>query len=118
MTILLSTGLAYVLSSILDIHDYMLLSYLSVGMFAGLCLMIYRLSERASKMANKRFFMQIVMINTMIKMFGAVILVILYYKFAQPHTTLFIVPFIVVYIVFSIFETYFMMKQSRHATRP
>ena len=104
------------LSQILDIVEYMPLSYAAIALFTAISLFVYFLSERAAKMKNKNFFMQIVMINTMIKMFSSVVLVIGYHMYIKPHTTKFIVPFILIYIIFSIYETYFMMKQSSNVS--
>jgi len=110
-SVVLSIGLA----QWLDVMQYSPLSYATIAIYTAVSLLIYFLSERAANMKNKNFFMQIVMINTMIKMFISVVLVIGYYMTVRPTTNKFIVPFILIYIIFSIFETYFMMKQSRNA---
>ena len=80
----------------------------------ALAIGVFHLSERAAKMNSRIFFMQIVMINTMVKMFGSVALVIGYFSITKPSTNKFIVPFLIVYVLYTIFDTYFMMKQSRN----
>lgn len=116
VAIIISIALALLISSQLKIQEYSILSYLTIGLFSGISMIIYILSERASKQKNKQFFLQIVMINTMIKMFSSVVLVIGFYYLIKPTTNKFIVPFLVIYLIFSIFETYFMMKQSRNVS--
>lgn len=114
ITLASSIVATYVSGNLLDVSAYTSVAYAAIVMFTFLCLGIYLLSERAAKSKNKNFFMQIVMINTMIKMFGSVVLVVVYFKFVNPPNVKFIVPFLIVYILYSIFETYFMMKQSRN----
>lgn len=116
ISILVSITIALLTSSQLGIQQYDILSYITIGLFSGISMIIYLISERASKQKNKQFFLQIVMINTMIKMFSSVVLVIGFYYLIKPTTNKFIIPFLVIYLIFSIFETYFMMKQSRNTS--
>lgn len=99
---------------LLEVTEHNLLMYFSVLFFTLLAMGIFHLSERAAKSNNKNFFMQIVMINTMMKMFGSVAVVIGYFYVTKPSTTKFIVPFLIVYVLFTIFDAYFMMKQSKN----
>ncbi len=99
---------------LLEVTEHNLLMYLSILFFTFLAMGVFHLSERAANANNKNFFMQIVMINTMMKMFGSVVVVIGYFYFTKPSTTKFIVPFIIVYVMYTIFDAYFMMKQSKN----
>ena len=101
-------------AQLLEVTQYLDLAYLSIGFFVAVSLIVYLLSERASRLKKKQFFMHIVMINTMIKMFGSVLIVIGYFKLVNPTSTRFVVPFLISYLLFSIFETHFMMRQSRN----
>ncbi len=101
-------------AQLLEVTQYLDLAYLSIGFFVAVSLIVYLLSERASRLKKKQFFMHIVMINTMIKMFGSVLIVIGYFKLVNPTSTRFVVPFLISYLLFSIFETHFMMQQSRN----
>ena len=114
ITLLASAITAGYAAELLDVSEHNMLMYISIAFFTVLALGVFYLSERAAKMNSKNFFMQIVMINTMLKMFGAVAVVIGYFYLTKPSTTKFIVPFLIVYILFTIFDAYFMMKQSRN----
>lgn len=102
-------------AQLVDVERYNLLTYLTVITFAIISWLVYFLSERAASLKDKTLFVQIVMINTMMKMFASVLLVIGFYYVQKPDTTKFIIPFIVVYLIFTIFEVGFMMRQSDNA---
>ncbi len=114
ITLIASALTAGYAGELLDVSEHNLLMYLSIGFFTALAIGVFHLSERAARMNSRNFFMQIVMINTMAKMFGSVALVIGYFYITKPNTTKFIVPFLIVYLFYTIFDAYFMMKQSRN----
>ena len=114
ITLVISSLTAGVAAELLNVSQHNPLMYLSIAFFTILAIGVFHLSERAARMNSRNFFMQIVMINTMAKMFGSVALVIGYFSITKPSTTKFIVPFLIVYILYTIFDAYFMMKQSRN----
>ena len=114
ITLLASSITAGYAGELLDVSDHNPLMYLSIGFFTILAIGVYYLSERAARMDSRNFFMQIVMINTMAKMFGSVVMVIGYFSLIKPTTNKFIIPFLIIYIVYTVFDAYFMMKQSRN----
>ena len=114
ITLLVSALIAGYSGKLMGVSEHNLLMYLSIGGFTALAIGVFHLSERAAKMNSRIFFMQIVMINTMVKMFGSVALVIGYFSITKPSMNKFIVPFLIVYVLYTIFDAYFMMKQSRN----
>jgi len=114
ITLFASTVTAGYAGELLDVSEHNMLMYISIVLFTVLALGVYLLSERAARMGSKNFFMQIVMINTMVKMFGAVVAVIGYFYMTKPSSAKFIVPFLIVYVLYTIFDAWFMMKQSRN----
>lgn len=112
ITLLSSAIVAGYAGELLKVSEHNLLMYLSISLFTLLAIGVFYLSERAARMNSRNFFMQIVMINTMAKMFGSVVLVVGYFAIYKPSTNKFIVPFLIVYILYTIFDAYFMMKQS------
>ena len=69
ITLVASALTAGYAGELLGVSDYNLLMYLSIGFFTTLAIGVFHLSERAARMNSRNFFMQIVMINTMAKMF-------------------------------------------------
>lgn len=114
ITIVISAITAGYSGELLEVTEHNLLMYIAIAFFTILAIGVFHLSERAAKANQKNFFMQIVMLNTMMKMFGSVAFVIGYFYFIKPSTTKFIVPFIIVYVLYTIFDAYFMMKQSKN----
>jgi hypothetical protein len=78
---------------------------LSIGMFLG--------GQRAARSTNKYFFSNLIMPLTFIKMFVAVAGLVVYKKIFHPETKFFLLPFFFVYVVFTIFETFFMVKLAK-----
>lgn len=88
------------------------LSWISFGFFLVLSVLMYFVGHYAANSSDKNSFLQIVMATTFFKMVLCLAIIIVYAKFAQPESKLFILPFLAIYIIFTIFETYFMMKLS------
>jgi len=91
---------------------YQVLSWVSFIFFLSLSILMYFIGHYAAHSSNKNTFLQIVMASTFLKMFLCVGIVVVYSSIVKPETTLFVVPFLLVYIIFTIFETYVMMKLS------
>lgn len=92
---------------------YAILSWVSIGFFCLVSIMMYYTGKNAIRSSNKFAFTNLVMVYTMVKMFLAILIVMAYGKIVQPSTKLFILPFFGVYLFYTIFETYFMMKLSK-----
>jgi hypothetical protein len=50
--------------------------------------------------------------NVMFKIIACFGVVGVYYKLYKPTDKYFLLPFLLVYLIFTIFETYFLLKQS------
>ena len=70
-----------------------------------------------AKSSNKNLFTTIVLGFTFSKIFLSLIVVLGYYQLAQPTSKLFLLPFFIVYLIFTIFETYLMMQIGQN-TKP
>ena len=73
---------------------------------------MYFLSHRAALSSDKNLFLQQVLLTTFMKMGLCIIVIIGYFKLAHPSSKMYAIPFLMVYLIFTIFETYFMMKLS------
>ena len=91
---------------------FQLLSWVSFLFFLLLSVLMYFIGYYAANSSDKNSFLQIVMATTFFKMVLCLAIIIIYAKFAQPESKLFILPFLAIYIIFTVFETYFMMKLS------
>ena len=84
--------------------------WFSLALFIPLSICMFFVGKRASTSANKSLFHSLIMPFTFIKMLSAVIVLLIYKKVFHPETKYFLLPFFLVYFVFTIFETYFMIK--------
>ena len=84
--------------------------WISLAVFALLSIGMYFMGLNAAKSDNKNTFTSILLLSTMAKMFIAILIIVLYLKLMLPDTRLFVLPFLGIYLIFTVFETYFMMK--------
>jgi hypothetical protein len=94
-----------------------LFSVISLAFFVLLSAGMYFLAIRAAVSKDKNAFSRLIMGFTFGKMFLTVILVVVYKKLANPESGFFLIPFFLIYIVFTIFETNFMTKLGKIKAR-
>ncbi len=70
---------------------------------------LYKLMKSANS-TNKNIFIQTVMVNIFVKMVSILMIVVIYYKIYNPKDKVIIIPFLVIYLLYSVFETYFSYK--------
>lgn len=92
------------------------IGWASLGLFVLLCLPMYYLSQRAMRSEDKLQFTNLFLIFTSTKMFAAILIVFVYHKIAAPSSKLFLVPFFAIYLIYTIFEIYFLTKISNSDT--
>lgn len=91
-------------------QQYNSVTWWSLGIFIPLSIGMFLGGQRAAKSTDKYFFSNLIMPFTFIKMLVAVVGLVVYKKIFHPETKYFLLPFFVVYMVFTIFETFFMVK--------
>ena len=67
----------------------------------------YILSKKAIASTNKMAFIQLVMGNVLFKLVFIMLIVAVYFKYVRPESKYFILPFLSIYFIFTIFETIF-----------
>ena len=93
---------------IFEIHQQ--LSWLSLILFFIISIVMYFTGRWGVNNDNKNTFISLMYAYMGGKMFLSVVLIMMYYFYVEPNTKLFILPFFVVYLIFTIFESYFLMK--------
>ncbi len=91
-------------------EPFQLLSWLSLAFFVLLSFLMYELGYRATFSSNKYAFTNIVIVFMVGKLLFSVILIVVYSQLTRPESKLFLLPFFGIYLYYTIFETYFMMK--------
>ncbi|MEN0003988.1 MAG: hypothetical protein AAF798_07590 [Bacteroidota bacterium] len=107
---LISAGLVYGLSQFEQTKPYVGLGWLSLALFTVLTLLMFVFGYQTAQSKNKNTFTSTVLGFTAGKMFMSLIVIVLYNSLMEPPTKWFILPFFMVYLIYTVFETYFMMR--------
>ena len=109
--------LALFSSHLPTIGAYSNVFWMSIVFFFLLSIVMFFLGKKAAVSKNKYAFTNINIGFTGGKLFLSTILLVIYYKIASPEDNFFIVPFFIVYLVYTAFETNFMLKLSRPSNK-
>lgn len=86
---------------------------LSVGVFAAIVGLAYSIGVRVARSQSKGRFVQLIMFLVLIKMMICILLVVFHVKINEPTNKLFVLPFLIVYLIFTIFEVFTLEKLAR-----
>jgi len=84
--------------------DYQFLSWLSLVVFVGISVSAYIFGLKAANSRNKSDFINLIIILIAAKMLICLFLVWLYKIFVEPESKLFVIPFFIIYMIFTSFE--------------
>ena len=103
---------AFLCHTFLDI-DYAVPFTIASGLvFAFLCVVLFFLGRRSAGAENRMLFSNVFLGLTMVKMLLCGMLVVGYVILAEPESKTFILPFFWLYLVYTGYEVYFLMKVS------
>lgn len=91
-------------------REHQLLAWAALALFTLLSWLMYLLGKHAVKSSDKNAFVQLVLISVFLKMMLSFAVVVVYANKIQPESKYFVLPFFFVYLVFTIFETAFLMR--------
>lgn len=111
---LLCVAISLYLMSLSDkVGDYIDVGYYAVPAFSLLSVVIFALTNILEKRAENQGLLNLVVINVMLKFLITGLVIGIYFQLKKPDDGIFILPFILIYVVFTIFEAYFMSEQAR-----
>ena len=90
--------------------DTAILSIMTVLLFTILSIVLYIALRISVKSTNKQLFISYTILNMIIRMVMSIGLLLMYREIYKPVDGKFVLPFLVIYILFTIFETSFMLK--------
>jgi UDP-N-acetylmuramyl pentapeptide phosphotransferase/UDP-N-acetylglucosamine-1-phosphate transferase len=93
-----------------DISPYVDLGIISWALFSFLCVVLFFIADKVVNHPERTKFISLTIANMMLKMMVSIGLVWTYYMVKKPQSGLFIVPFLLVYGIFTIFETRFLLQ--------
>ncbi len=110
---LVSFLLLFFINKLPQFTPFQTFSYISCFSFIIFSAIMYFLASRAAVSSDKNLFLQQVLLTTSLKMALCIFVIVGYFKLAEPSSKMYAIPFLIVYLIFTIFETYFMMKLSK-----
>lgn len=112
LTAATATGLWFLLR-LPGFQPFALFSWCSLGLFFLLTVAMFFAGYSAARSANKNDFTTAAMGFSGGKIFLSAILILIFTELAKPESKLFILPFFSIYVLYTIFEVYFMMRLGR-----
>lgn len=79
--------------------------------FSLLSLLTYLTSKKLEQSENRSSLLSLTFSNMLLKILLTAVVILIYYKFGQPESGLFVIPFIIIYIGFTVFEVYLFNSQ-------
>lgn len=113
LTIGTLVAIMYLMSHNEKIYRYIDISYYAIPSFTLLSVAVFFLTEYLEKQSDKAMLLNLVLVNVMFKFLIAIGVVMIYHKLRDPEDGIFVLPFIIIYVIFTIFETYFMSLQAK-----
>ena len=108
---LLVIGCTYIADIFMVIS--MVFAYISTAFFIALSFGIFKLIQLSLRSENPNRFSQAFMLVTFFKMMLSILLIIIYFIAARPTNIYFVIPFLINYLIFTVFEVSFMIKMAK-----
>jgi hypothetical protein len=91
-------------------QKYIDLSLIGSLIFVIMSFLLFFFLKLSLQSSNKQLFLSVTLANMLAKMVLSIVFLLIYRKLNTPPDNKFIFPFLIVYIYFTIFETWFMVK--------
>jgi hypothetical protein len=85
-------------------------SVASVILFSVISILLFFMGENSARSSNKFAFNGLVTISVLGKIVFSMVVLLIYFKVWKPDNRLFVVPFLLIYVIYTIFETAFLLK--------
>lgn len=108
--LLFMIALTLYLCSFTALKPHARLCWLTNALFTIHAAVLYIILWRSSISANRQFFLNVTLLNSLVKMAISVSFLVLYKIKYSPPDGKFIIPFVVIYGMYTIFETVFMLN--------
>jgi len=113
----ISTSIAifFILDFVIPLTQHIDLLWLSLVCFVSLAVLIFLFVEQSMRRSGGKGMISIVILNVLLKLIFSFGFVAIYVHYHQPQEKTFIIPFLTTYLVFTVFETWFLNKQAGSA---
>ena len=114
---LIAAATAFGINTFPQFADVQPIAWISLGIFVLLSVVMYYAGRKAAFSDNKHDFTNVSLGVTIGKIFIAILFILGYNQLMQPDSRFFIIPFFLMYLIYTIFEIYIMMKLGRLNTQ-
>ncbi len=110
---LLLTTVIFVLSFIEIFKDSLSISLSSIVFFVSLSIAVFYLGNAAARSTNKNRLTQLIMILVFFKLFSCLLIIMIYDRFFHPANNYYVLPFFLIYILYTVFEVIMLTKANK-----
>ncbi len=110
---LLAAAAVYFINTMAQLQAHQVVGWISLGLFFFITILMFNFGKQAALSDNKHTFTNVFLGFTTGKIFLIILFVFGYSRITEPETKFFILPFFSMYLIYTIFETYVMMKLGR-----
>jgi hypothetical protein len=114
---LLAAAAAYGINTFPQFAGVQPIAWISLGIFVLLSVVMFYAGRNAAFSENKHSFTNVSLGVTIGNIFIAILFILGYDQLMQPESRFFIIPFFLMYLIYTIFETYIMMKLGQLGTK-
>lgn len=111
------SGIVALVLVLLNSHEliasHQSLSWISWGFFILFSIVLFYACSKSAKSENKNLFGQIFLVSIFFKMLLCALIIIAFVLLTKPPSVHFILPFFFIYLVFTIYEVYFVTKLAK-----
>ena len=110
---LTSLGVGAILSILhcmTNLKEHYAISLMSIVFFVVLSILVYIVGLKAVQNSNIHTFTSVIIAFVFGKMLFSVVFIVVYHQIAMPKSNLFLIPFFIAYLFYTIFETHFMIQ--------
>jgi hypothetical protein len=90
-----------------------LISFSSLIFFVALSIVVFYLGNAAASSENKNRLTQLIMILVFFKLFSCLLIIVIYDRLFKPSSDYYVLPFFLIYIVFTVFEVTMLSKANK-----
>ena len=91
------------------------LSLAAICVYTLLSIVVYQWGKLTAAAANKRLFTQASLLIVVIKMTLTVAIVVIYQRVADPQSRYYVLPFLLIYLIYTVYETWLLMRLGKTA---
>lgn len=92
--------------------EYSNLYWWSIGLFIIYNIVVFIIAKYFSRKSNDKGYFALIFLNLLLKLFFVIGIPVIYFVEMEPSDNRFIIPYVGIYVVFTIFETWYLNQSA------